>query len=235
MSQRGSLILQHRGFQSVEGAWVPNWQFDAYCLESSLATQAVASNFALPLLPVEWHGQSPGEAMQIVAPTIGAAWFETQELRERTIAKHGGPGARCGECGVWRWYPLLAEEMPPYRYDPFAKRYPCRSQPGMVRRWAPSVPPDPRPPTACGVDCGGESPRLQDSGDPALSSTRRARPTSPVAVDAAPRCLVTPAWRANAELGDGQGRVAFRRAERSPAPRSARRGARTDCVARFIA
>ena len=116
--QCGSLILQERGFESVEGAWVPNWQFDAYCLDRSLATQAIASDFALPLRPVEWHGHSPGEAMQIVAPTVGVAWFDVQELRERTTAKHGGPGARCDECGVWRWYPLLAEEMPPYRFAP---------------------------------------------------------------------------------------------------------------------
>jgi hypothetical protein len=52
--------------------------------------------------------------MQIVAPTIGAAWFDPDDLRTRTIAKHGAAGAQCSECGVWRWYPLLSEEMPPY-------------------------------------------------------------------------------------------------------------------------
>jgi hypothetical protein len=95
---------------------VPNWRFDAYCLQSSLAERAVASGFPLQLLPIEWHGQSPGDAMQIVAPTIGEAWFDPGELSTRTIAKHGAAGARCGECGIWRWYPLLSEEMPPYRY-----------------------------------------------------------------------------------------------------------------------
>jgi hypothetical protein len=94
---------------------VPNWQFDAYCLERTLAEQAAASGFVLPLLPIEWHGQSPGEAMQILAPTIGVAWFDPDELRARTIAKHGAAGAQCDACGVWRWYPLLSEEMPPYR------------------------------------------------------------------------------------------------------------------------
>ncbi len=114
--QCGSLILQSRGLKSVEGAWVPNWQFDAYCLERALAEQVVASGFPLPLLPIEWHGQPPGDAMQIVAPTMGVAWFDPAELRARTIAKHGAAGASCDECGVWRWYPLLSEEMPPYRY-----------------------------------------------------------------------------------------------------------------------
>jgi hypothetical protein len=114
-TQCGSLILQERGFGTVEGAWVPNWQFDAYCLERSLAEQAVASGFALPLLAIEWHGQSPGDAMQIVAPTVGVSWFDPEELRTRTIAKHGDAGTLCDECGVWRWYPLLSEEMPPYR------------------------------------------------------------------------------------------------------------------------
>lgn len=115
-AQSGSLILQTRGFGLVKGAWVPNWQFDAYCLETSVADHAVASGYSLPLLPIEWHGQSPGDATQIVPPTVGSAWFDPEELRKRTIAKHGAAGAECHECGVWRWYPLLSEEMPPYRY-----------------------------------------------------------------------------------------------------------------------
>jgi len=113
--QCGSLILQGQGFASIEGAWVPNWRFDAYCLASSLAEQLRASGFALPLLPIEWHGDSPGEATQIVAPTIGDAWFDPDELRARATAKHGAAGARCDDCGVWRWYPLLSDEMPAYR------------------------------------------------------------------------------------------------------------------------
>jgi hypothetical protein len=116
--QSGSLILQGRSFGSVRGAWVPNWRFDAYCLESSLAESAAAAGFRLPLLPVEWHGESLEDAVQIVAPTVGEAWFDAEELQERTIAKHGAAGARCDECGVWRWYPLLSQEMPPYRHGP---------------------------------------------------------------------------------------------------------------------
>lgn len=116
--QCGSLILQRRGLTSVEGAWVPNWQFDAYCLERSLAERADLAGFPLPFLPIKWRGTPPGDAVQVVAPTIGEAWFDPEELRARTTAKHGAAGARCAECGVWRWFPLLSEEMPPYRYPP---------------------------------------------------------------------------------------------------------------------
>lgn len=97
---------------------MPNWQFDVYCLQRSLADQILASGFQLPLLRVEWHGRVPGEAMQIVAPTVGVAWFSPIELGSRVTAKHGSPGARCDECGVYRWYPLRSEEMPPYRFSP---------------------------------------------------------------------------------------------------------------------
>jgi hypothetical protein len=117
-TQCGSLILQRQGFASVEGAWVPYWHFDAFCLERSVAERAAEAGFALPLLPVDWHGAPPGDAMQIVPPVVGDLWFDKDELRARTSAKHGEAGARCDECGVWRWYPLLSGEMPPYRYAP---------------------------------------------------------------------------------------------------------------------
>ena len=54
----------------VDGGWVPNWQFDAICLERSVAAEA-SSRFELELRPVEWHGARPGDAMQIVVPSIG--------------------------------------------------------------------------------------------------------------------------------------------------------------------
>lgn len=128
-NQCGSLILQRRGFGSVEGVWVPNWQFDALCLERTVAERAREAGFGLPLLPVEWHGLPPGDAMQIVPPTVGDRWFDPDELRVRTSAKHGTAGARCDECGVWRWYPLLSEEMPPYRYASFAERVDVAASP----------------------------------------------------------------------------------------------------------
>ena len=88
--QSGSLILQRKGFGSVKGAWVPNWQFDAYCLARSLAERIAAAGFALPLIPIEWQGPSPGDAVQIVAPTTGDAWFDpTSSERGRSQSMAG--------------------------------------------------------------------------------------------------------------------------------------------------
>jgi len=98
---------------------VPNWQFDAFCLERSLAEEAAAAGFTMPVRPVEWQGPAPGDALQVVAPVVGDRWFDADELRMRVTAKHGAAGVQCDACGVWRWYPLLSEEMPPYRYASF--------------------------------------------------------------------------------------------------------------------
>jgi hypothetical protein len=43
--QSGSIVLQSKGMR-VEGGWVPNWQFDAICMERSVAEEA-ASRFRL--------------------------------------------------------------------------------------------------------------------------------------------------------------------------------------------
>ncbi len=67
---------------------------------------------------MEWHRTSPGEAMQIVIPTVGDAWFDEKELREAAIARHGVDGATCGECGTWRWMPLAFGFLPPLRITP---------------------------------------------------------------------------------------------------------------------
>jgi hypothetical protein len=115
-AQTGSLILQRKGMK-VEGGWVPNWQFDPICLERSVAEEA-ASRFNLELLKVDWHGSPPGDAMQIVVPSVGEAWFDPDELREKTIERHGTAGATCSECGVWRWMPLLFGFLPPLRITP---------------------------------------------------------------------------------------------------------------------
>src|SRR5690349_4749655 len=82
-AQTGSLVLQARRFGSVAGAWVPYLRNDAYCLARSVAERIAAAGFELPLLSIEWRGESPGDAVQIVAPTIGEAWFDPDQLRER--------------------------------------------------------------------------------------------------------------------------------------------------------
>ena len=114
--QIGSIVLQRKGLKIVDGAWVPNWQFDAICMEQRLADD-IASQFAVDLRPVEWHGEPPGAASQIVAPSVGEAWFDAEELREAAITQHGTAGATCAECGVWRWMPLSFGTLPPLRID----------------------------------------------------------------------------------------------------------------------
>ena len=105
-TESGSLILQRRAFGPVEGAWVPNWLFDVICLERSVAERAKEAGFALPLLPVEWHGLPPGDAVQIVPPIVGERWFDVDDLRVRATAKTvrparsatsaaSGAGTRC--------------------------------------------------------------------------------------------------------------------------------------------
>ena len=56
--QTGSIVLQRKGFKVVEGAWVPNWQFDALCLERSVADEA-ASRLELDLLNSSGTGRRP--------------------------------------------------------------------------------------------------------------------------------------------------------------------------------
>ena len=110
-TQCGSLVLQRKSFK-IHGAWLPYWQYDAICLEAGLADE-IARRFRVELIDVEWHASSPGQARQIVAPTVGGAWFDADELRKRTVAAHGSPGATCATCGTWRWFPLAFEPIPP--------------------------------------------------------------------------------------------------------------------------
>ncbi|MCB1257657.1 MAG: hypothetical protein KDB26_11155 [Microthrixaceae bacterium] len=116
--QCGSLVLERKGFtKGVEGAWIPNWQFDVICLERKLAATA-ADRFDIELRDIDWHGTSPGDAAQIVIPTIGDAWFDPDDLRAAAVAQHGTDGTRCAECGVWRWMPLAFGYLPPLRIIP---------------------------------------------------------------------------------------------------------------------
>ena len=115
-SQTGSVVLQRKGMK-VEGGWVPNWRFDVICVEKAVAEEA-ASSFELDVRQVDWHPTSAGEAFQIVVPTIGEAWFDPDELRDKAIERHGVAGATCSACGVWRWMPLAFGSLPPLRITP---------------------------------------------------------------------------------------------------------------------
>jgi hypothetical protein len=110
--QSGSLVLARSGMATAAGAWVPNWQFDVICLDRHLGLQ-VADRFPVELLDVAWRGFPPGEALQIVVPTIGDSWFEPDALRAAALARHGVDGAACSACEVWRWMPLGLEDLPP--------------------------------------------------------------------------------------------------------------------------
>jgi hypothetical protein len=120
--QSGPLTLQAGGQTPVRGAWIPNWQFNAICLEKSLADRVLAE-FRVDLRPIVWRRKVIGAAMQIVTPNVGPAWFDPDELRERAVARHGRPGAECSECRTWRWMPLPFEELPTVRSGPSWERY----------------------------------------------------------------------------------------------------------------
>jgi hypothetical protein len=113
--QVGSLVLQSKAFKASDGAWMPNWRFDVVCLGSELSDEVAERFPSVSLMPVEWRNGRLGRATQIV-PMLGSEpWFDREELRERVVARHGSAGAACGSCGVWRWYPILWDMLPPLR------------------------------------------------------------------------------------------------------------------------
>lgn len=115
--QSGSIVLQRKNFKTVNGGWVPNWQFDVICVEQAVGDDA-ASKFTLELRPVGWHPSSPGDAVQIVVPSVGDSWFDEDELREKAAERHGVAGKKCDDCGVWRWMPLAFGFLPALRISP---------------------------------------------------------------------------------------------------------------------
>jgi hypothetical protein len=118
--QVGPLILQRRAMRP-EGAWVPYWREDLFCVSDSVA-QEVTKRFRVDVIPVGWHGESPGGANQLVAPTAAEPWFDHAELEGKVLARHGSLGSTCPECGVWRWMPIAGPQLPPFRIkDPLAE------------------------------------------------------------------------------------------------------------------
>lgn len=114
--QTGSMILQRKGMK-VAGAWVPNWRFDVICMELRLADE-VSARFGADFRDIGWHPTSPGEATQVVVPTLGDSWFDPDELREKVVERHGVAGASCADCGTWRWMPLAFGFLPRLRISP---------------------------------------------------------------------------------------------------------------------
>ena len=111
-AQCGPLTLTRKGLSPLNGAFVANWRFDAFCMEDSIAKR-VAEQFRVALREVAWKGTPPGSAMQIIAPTVGPSWYDPEALTEAATKRHGAPGKACPECHTWRWFPLSKELLPP--------------------------------------------------------------------------------------------------------------------------
>ena len=109
--QTGALVLQRGGLR-VEGGWVPNWQFDAYCLAPSVADEAVAA-FGLTVREVRAPNGSDLGARQVVIESSSAAWFEPADLEEVIAPIHGVSSQTCQVCDVTRWMPVGMDVLPP--------------------------------------------------------------------------------------------------------------------------
>lgn len=109
-AQSGFLVLQRKAFKP-EGAWTPNWQFDAICLANELA-DSIAGRFGLVLREVRFPDGADAGAKQLVIPSTTRAWFRAEELTKKAIEVHGIAGKTCPDCGVWRWMPLGFDNLP---------------------------------------------------------------------------------------------------------------------------
>ncbi len=109
--QTGSIVLQRKGLK-VEGAWVPNWQFDVYCMAQPIA-MAAQEQFAIGLRPVASVGQVALGASQVVIDSSDAPWFSPDHLKRVISPIHGEAFETCSDCGVTRWLPVGMEVLPP--------------------------------------------------------------------------------------------------------------------------
>lgn len=109
--QTGSVILQRKGLK-IEGAWVPNWQFDVYCMAQPIA-KAAQEQFGIGLRPVTSVGQAPLDASQIIIESSPGPWFNTEDLERVIRPIHGDSFETCTECGITRWMPVGMDVLPP--------------------------------------------------------------------------------------------------------------------------
>lgn len=109
-SQSGSIVLQRNGL-TVSGGWVPNWQFDVYCLVLPLADEA-AERFGVDLHRVMSPNGGELEARQIVIESSPVAWFDPADLTRLITSIHGEASKTCPECGVTRWMPVSMDILP---------------------------------------------------------------------------------------------------------------------------
>lgn len=116
--QSGPLRMASRDFRGG-GIWTPYGPYDVICMADDIARE-IHSRFDIKMLPILWHGRSKLEASQIVIPTVGSEWFDSNELESRLDAYRESKGNIdpqsayvCAECGVSRWIPLPVEQHPP--------------------------------------------------------------------------------------------------------------------------
>jgi hypothetical protein len=107
--QCSDLILQRSGLR-VAGAWVPNWQFDAYCVERSLGDE-IAARFGVKLRDVGWPRGGNSDVRQVVAPIVGQTWYDESSLASAAATRHSTIGDRCPECRVWKWSPVSPSDI----------------------------------------------------------------------------------------------------------------------------
>lgn len=108
--QTGPLVLRRQGLR-VEGAWVPNWRFDVFCLAGSLVSEA-ESRFELRFCEIVAPGGHEIDARQIVIAPSLVAWFDPTDLVRLIMPIHGEALATCAACAVIRWMPVEMDVLP---------------------------------------------------------------------------------------------------------------------------
>ncbi|MDF1605809.1 hypothetical protein [Nocardioides sp. YIM 152315] len=109
-AQTGSIMLQRKGLR-IEGGWVPNWQFDVYCLAQDLAEEAQRRFRGGTSLGCLDRSGTIG-ASQIVIESSTGPCFRSADL-ERLIGQiHEVSSTTCTACGTTRWMPVGMDALP---------------------------------------------------------------------------------------------------------------------------
>lgn len=114
--QLGSIVLKRSSRDNFAGAWLPNWQFEAFCVDGKLGAELVGS-YRVRTLPVGWRGSEGDAALQILADQDDAFYFDPGRLEAAAVEVHGEAGEKCGQCGKWKWNPVSLNRLPPAIID----------------------------------------------------------------------------------------------------------------------
>jgi hypothetical protein len=96
---------------TIAGVWVPNWQFDVYCMADPIADEAVR-RFGLGVRPVVSPTGHELGAQQVIVEPSSSPWFDEKDLRRIITPIHGQASESCRECGVTRWLPVGMDVLP---------------------------------------------------------------------------------------------------------------------------